>query len=139
MSSGHPQGCVRWTEVKPGRSLVNALFSRWIGSLSRLVRTALLWILRRHIELARLLWILWWHIELTGLLRVLRWCIELARRWCELRSLELRRVLIGLLRVLRWCIELAICIDRRLCSEGHIYPDGCSNAGGLCLVPVPAT
>src|SRR6266851_1812268 len=110
MSSGHPQGCVRWTEVKPGRSLVNALFSRWIGSLSRLVRTALLWILRRHIELARLLWILWWHIELTGLLRVLR-----------------------------WCIELAICIDRRLCSEGHIYPDGCSNAGGLCLVPVPAT
>src|SRR5713101_3738992 len=126
MSSGHPQGCVRWTEVKPGRSLVNALFSRWIGSLSRLVRTALLWIL-------------WWHIELTGLLWVLRWCIELARRWCELRSLELRRVLIGLLRVLRWCIELAICIDRRLCSEGHIYPDGCSNAGGLCLVPVPAT
>src|SRR5712692_956592 len=137
MSSGHPQGCVRWTEVKPGRSLVNALFSRWMGSLSRLVRTALLLILRRHIELARLLWILWWHIELTGLLRVLRWCIELARRWCELRSLELRRSLLWVLRELTGV--LAICIDRRLCSEGHIYVDGCSNAGWLCLVPVPAT
>src|SRR5258708_19217858 len=137
MSSGHPQGCVRWTEVKPGRSLVNALFSRWIGSLSRLVRTALLWILRRRIELARLLWIQWWHIELTGLLRVLRWCIELARRWCELRSLELRRSLLRVLRELTGV--LAICIDRRLSSEGHIYAHGCSNAGGLCPVPVPAT
>src|SRR5216683_2150566 len=108
MSSGHPQGCVRWTKVKPGRSLVNVLVSRRIGSLCRLVRTALLRILRRRIELARLLWILWWHIELTWVLR------------------ELTGV-------------LAICIDRRLCSEGHIYVDGCSNAGWLCLVPVPAT
>src|SRR5712692_5056116 len=124
MSSGHPQGCVRWTKVKPGRSLVNVLVSRRIGSLCRLVRTALLRILR-------------WRIELAGLLRVLRWCIELARRWCELRPLELRRSLLWVLRELTGV--LAICIDRRLCSEGHIYVDGCSNAGWLCLVPVPAT
>ena len=117
------------TDVKQ----LNALVSRRISSLCRLVRTSLLRVLRRHIGLARLLWILRRHIELTGLLRVL-WCIELARRWCERRSLELRR---SLLRVLRRCIELTICIGR-LCSERHIYADGCNNASGLNLAPVPA-
>src|SRR5438034_4546822 len=98
------------------------LVSRRISSLSWLVGTALLWKLR-------------WHFELAGLLRVLWRCIELARGWCKWWLLELSRELLGILwKLMR---VLAICIDRRLCSEGHTHAHGWSSAGGPCFVPVP--
>src|SRR5215467_6214170 len=99
----------RWTEVKPG-----VLISRRVSSLSRLVRTPLLWILYRHIKLAGLLRVSWW-IELTWLLRVLRRCIKLARGWRKSWSLELLGILLVLIR------DLVICIPGRLRSERNTH------------------